>query len=281
MQNILVPTDFSENAFHALRYSTELLKDKDCNFFLLNVYSVKKGFKDKPVDNRDAALSEKFGKASKTRLKTTLQRIEKESTNAKHSYKLISQPGDLTPVVHSLIDELKIDLLVLGNKGETSSIPQFLGSTTTKTLKSVKKCPILTVPRDANIAISGEIAFATDFKKEFTSEVLDAVRSIALLYGANVRILHIDEEEGLDKFQKANLDILLNHLEPMAYAVDRLPNFISKTKIIQVFMKNSGIEMLVMVQNEHGKLEKILREPIIENMTAKIENPFLIIPDAP
>ncbi|KKL58099.1 hypothetical protein LCGC14_2228770, partial [marine sediment metagenome] len=30
MQNILLPTDFSRNAFHALRYATGLLKNREC-----------------------------------------------------------------------------------------------------------------------------------------------------------------------------------------------------------------------------------------------------------
>ena len=48
----------------------------------------------------------------------------------------------------ALIDELGIDFIVMGNKGKKSSIPIFLGSTATKTLHTVKKCPVLTVPLD-------------------------------------------------------------------------------------------------------------------------------------
>jgi len=280
MQNILVPTDFSGNAYHALRYATELLKNKECTFFLLNVYGIKKGFKSKPTDNSDEQISDTLRIASEKKLKTTLKKIKEDSNATKHSYALLSKSSDLIHAVQSLIDELKIDLVVLGNKGETSSIPLFLGSTTTRALESVKKCPILTVPQSANLDIPGEIAFATDFKKEFNTDVLNAVRSMALLCGAAVRVVHIDEGEGLNELQKANRDILLNHLEPMDFSVDKIPHFISKTKIIQVFAENSGIKILAMVQNDHGELEKMLREPVIEKMVGKIDIPYCIIPDA-
>ncbi|WP_273568522.1 universal stress protein [Maribacter halichondriae] len=37
MQNILVPTDFSENAFNALKYTLELFKKTKCTFHLLHI----------------------------------------------------------------------------------------------------------------------------------------------------------------------------------------------------------------------------------------------------
>ncbi len=280
MHNILVPTDFSGNAFHALRYATELLKNKECTFFLLNVYGIKKGFKNKPAGSSDEQMYNKLRKTSEAKLKTTQERIKKDSNPTKHSYKLISEPSDLTQSIQSLIEELKIDLVVLGNKGETSSIPLFLGSNTAKTLASVEKCPLLTVPKTAPIGVPGEIAFATDFKNDYSQAILGSIRSLAQLCESAVRIVYIDEKENLDKSQKANLDTLLDHLEPVGYSVDRVPRFVSKTKIIQMFMQNSGIEMLVMVQNEHGELEKMLREPVVEKMVEKIEIPFFIIPNA-
>ncbi len=280
MQNILVPTDFSGNAYHALRYATKLLKNKECTFYLLNVYGIKKGFKNKPTGSSDEQISDRLKIASEEKLKATLKSIKEDSNATKHSFTLISEPSDLIHAVQSLIEELRIDLVVLGNKGETSSIPLFLGSTTARALESVKKCPILTVPKSANLDIPGEIAFATDFKKDFNTVVLNAIRSMALLCGAAVRIVHIDEGEGLNELQKANRDILLNHLEPMALSVDKIPHFISKTKIIQVFAENSGIKILAMVQNDHGELEKMLREPVIEKMVEKIDIPYCIIPDA-
>ena len=39
MQNILVPTDFSNDAYNALFYASKLFKSKTCNFYLLNTYS--------------------------------------------------------------------------------------------------------------------------------------------------------------------------------------------------------------------------------------------------
>lgn len=277
MQNILIPTDFSTNAYHALRYATRLFKNNECTFYLLNVYGGTKGFK-KIAEKVDYSQSVQLFEESQTKLKKTLGRIRKDEKNPKHSYELISKDDDLRHVVLSLIDEVPIDLIVMGNKGKKSSIPIFLGSTTTTTLQSVKKCPVLTVPKTAKFDMPQAIAFATDYKRPYGNKTLEVLRSMALHCDAKIGIVHIDEEERLDPQQQSNLDSLLAYLEPVGHSLHRMPNFISKTKLIQVFLEDLNADMLVMVSYEHGFLEKMLREPIIEKMVFNIEIPFLVIP---
>ena len=37
MKNILIPTDFSENSWNAVKYALEFFKDTECDFYLLHV----------------------------------------------------------------------------------------------------------------------------------------------------------------------------------------------------------------------------------------------------
>jgi len=268
MQNILVPTDFSNNAYHALYYATKLLKTRECNFFLLNVYE-----ENKNTDDGDH-LQEK----SNARLERTIGRIQKNDKNTKHTFRLISQNGKFIKVVHSLIDQLEIDLVVMGNKGKKSSIPIFLGSTAIKTLESVKKCPVLTVPKKAEIKIPKEVAYATDYKRPFDAKVIEPIRFMTSLWGAAIRIVHINEEEQLNEFQQSNQNKLMAYLDSVEHSFHWTPNFISKTKVIQIFVEEMGIDIIAMVNYEHGILEKMLREPVIEKMIFKIDIPFLVIP---
>ena len=39
MKNILAATDFSNNAYCALFYATQLLKSKPCTFYILNTFT--------------------------------------------------------------------------------------------------------------------------------------------------------------------------------------------------------------------------------------------------
>ena len=281
MQNILVPTDFSQNAFHALHYGTRLFSKEECTFYLLNVYgNKKKGFKKKAIGIETHGQDSQLKDKSQQRLNTMVERINKANENQNHTYELRSRYSDLTQTVHSLLEEKEIDLIVMGNKGKKSSIPVFLGSSTTKTLQSVKKCPVLTVPKSAAFKTPKVMAFATDFKRPYNNKVLDALRAMALHCGATIRIVHINEKEQLDEFQQSNLTSLLSYLEPVSNSVHWMPNFISKTKVIQVFLEDMNVDMLAMVNYEHGFVEKMLREPIIEKMVFNIDIPFLVIPSS-
>ena len=91
--------------------------------------------------------------------------------------------------------------------------------------------------------------------------------------------MHIGDEGPLDKIRQSNLDALVAYFRHVPHSFHQIPNFISKTKIIQVFLEDSGIDMLAMINNEHGLLEKMLREPIIEKMVFNIDIPFFVIPE--
>ena len=135
------------------------------------------------------------------------------------------------------------------------------------------------VPKNAEFVPLKEIAFATDYKNLFDAPLIAPLTFMAQLHDAIIRILHIENEKRLDDFQMSNLDALTTHLEPFAVSFESMPDFISKTKVIQVFLEDSGVDLLVMVNNEHGLLEKVLREPIIEKMVFNVDIPFLVIPE--
>ena len=39
MKKIILPTDFSENAFNAICYAVQLFKEETCTFYLVNTYT--------------------------------------------------------------------------------------------------------------------------------------------------------------------------------------------------------------------------------------------------
>ncbi len=39
MKTIILPTDFSKNAYNAITYALKLFKDEPCRFYLLNTYT--------------------------------------------------------------------------------------------------------------------------------------------------------------------------------------------------------------------------------------------------
>ncbi|MCK5442203.1 MAG: universal stress protein [Maribacter sp.] len=284
MKNILVPTDFSENAYNALYYASRLFKSKTCNFYLLNTYSESTPLISRSIDNGNGngirkGLLEQLSDESNEELKHTFHRINLDNKGPKHKYKLISKKTDLVEAISNVIYDFNIDLVVMGNKGSTGGLGVFLGSATTKTMASTKKCPILAVPETADFKMPYEIAFATNYKMPYDAEVLGPLKEMATLCGSAVRVVHINEEEHLTSHQEGNLRTLRTYLGTTENSLHWMPNFASKTEVIQVFLDELGIGMLAMVNYQHGFLENLLREAIIKKLTFNIDIPFLVIPE--
>ncbi len=277
MKNILVLTDFSDNAYNALFYVSKLFNRNECSFFLLNAYEERSSRTGKLLNGGEEVLTLAKRK-SKEGLENVFHKINLDNPNPKHQYQKLSKNMDLMTSVKKTIKEFKIDLLVLGNKGITSLVSVFWGSTTTKVMTTIKACPILAVPADKEFTAPSEIALATNYKRTFDAEVMAPVRFMTSLCNAAIRIVHINEEKRLSKFQESNLNTLITYLKPLEHTIHWMPNFTSKTKAIQVFLDELNIGMLAMINYEHSFLELLLREPVIQKMTFHITIPFLVIP---
>ncbi len=279
MKNILVPTDFSNNAYNALFYATSLFEHNDCTFFILNTYNELTPLKSVSLSTeKRKGLIEQLSDESVEELQHVLHRINLDNDNPKHRFELLSKKGSFVPSLRTMVAQYEIDLVVMGTKGATGNTSLFLGSNTTKAMAAVKACPVLAIPLEKDFSKPYEIAFASDYKRTFDAKVLEPLRFMSRLCSAAIRIVHINEKERLDKLQEANLNTLLAYMEPLPHSIHWMPNFASKTESLQTFLDELGIGMLAMVRYEHSFVEKLLREPVIKKMAFHLNIPFLVIP---
>src|SRR3989338_2591756 len=109
MKHILLTTDFSENAKHAIDYAIELWGKKDVHYTLINAYQ-EPGSIDTVV-----SLSEFIREESEKGLAR-----EKESLQEKYGAQLsmmsVSHYGDFVAVANMLNNEQPFDYAVVGSK---------------------------------------------------------------------------------------------------------------------------------------------------------------------
>ncbi|MEK6152222.1 universal stress protein [Flavobacteriaceae bacterium 3-367] len=279
MQNILVLTDFSNSAYSALFYATQLLRSKDCTFYLLNTFNETTPLRTKRIAKREGrALLAQLGDESQEGLQYCCHRIVLDNDNPRHSFLTISKNSGLVETASRTVAEMDIDLVVMGNKGMTNAKATFWGSNTTKIINGLRSCPILTVPKEMDFVSPKEIAFATDYKHSFCAEQLEPLRFLANLFKSSVRIMHVNEEKKLDKYQESNCDTLCKYLSAIDCTMHWMPYFGSKAEAIGLFVKELDVDMLAMLSYQHGFLEKLLREPVIKRVNFDLEVPFLVVP---
>ena len=279
MKNILVPTDFSNDAYNALHYAAKLFDSEYCTFYLLNVC--------KPQSKLQAAMTSKKQEAdenarlairSEEGLLATCHKIILDNDNPKHQFETICITGDLIDSISMIVQEKNVDLVVMGNKGKTAARNVFFGGNTTRTISKMKLCPVLMVPREFEFSALKEIAFATYFKRYFSADLIASISSLAALFDASIRIVQINERKLLDRQQKVNKDVLSQYLRNVSHTFHWMPFYAEKSKIIDQFVDELAVQMLVMINYEHNFLEKIIREPVIMELTSNLDIPFLVIP---
>lgn len=281
MKNILIPTDFSDNAWNATRYALELFKNEDCVFHMLNTYTPAIANSRFMATTIDGGTVENMAQTlSKKGLQNLIKRIDKTFQNSRHSFRVISSFSFLVDEIKEAIVELNIDLVVTGTKGASGIEEVFMGSNTVRIIKSVKNCPVLAVPQYFEFATPNEIAFATDFNRFYTKSELQPLLDLANAFQATIRIVHVQYKIiALTELQQFNLSMLRKYLMKVEHYVHTISELNSISKTLEEFTKELDVHLLAMLNYHHSYMEKITREPVVKRLAFHTQIPLLVIPE--
>ncbi len=275
MKNILVLTDFSNNAYNALFNACQLYKGDPCTFHLLNVYN---GFIGVQGLINDGPLEQQLKALSMEGLEKTYHRIKLDGPDPGHVFKIISEKGDLVSVVSRMASYIAIDLIVMGNSGSSEIDAIFMGNNAVNLIGGTKDCPILAIPKEIGFKPPKKIAFVTDYARCYDAGLLMPFLELAKKHLPQVFVMHINEERALSRFQETNRQILMDYLAPLDYSMHWMPHYRTKAGTINVFLDELMVDMLVMVNHEHSIIERLTREPVIKRVAYNLDIPFLILP---
>lgn len=281
MKNILLPTDFSENAWNAINYAIELYKKEECVFYILNTYTPSIANSRFMASTSSTVLSEDGVRLrSKSGLKAVLRRIKSTFDYPNHSFKSISSFSLLIDEIKEIVEEHQIDLVVTGTKGASGIDEVFMGSTSVRIIKAVKNCPVLAIPQHFEFVTPNEIAFATDFTRFYTQSELRPLLEMANTFEATIRIVHVQHEiKALTELQQFNLSMLRKYLKNVEHYVHTVSALNSVSKTLEVFTKELDVHLLAMLNFQHSYMEKMTREPVIKRMAFHTQIPLLVIPE--
>lgn len=281
MQKILIPTDFSENAWNAIVYAMQLFRNKQCTFYFLNTYTPvipSSRFMAKMVDG--VRIEDALRDSSERGLKKTVERIQKKFNNPNHQFETISSFNLLTEEIKEIVDAFGINLVITGTKGASGVDEVFMGSNTVRIIKSVKKCPVLAIPRHFGFVAPTEIAFATDFNRFYTTSELAPLVDMAQMFRATIRIVHVQYGiKALSELQQFNLNMLRRYLKDVEHYVHTVSELNSVSQTLEIFSKELDIHLLAMLNYQHSYMEKMTREPIVKRTAFHTQIPLLVIPE--
>ena len=281
MKHILIPTDFSCNAWNAIQYALKLFKDEECKFYLLNTYTpaiASSRFMAASLEG--GILANTAHSCSEMGLKKVMSLIAQKYSNEKHQFETISSFNLLVDEIVELIARCSIDFVLVGTKGASGLEEVFMGSNTVKIIKAVKACPVLAIPQNYEYLKPSEISFATDFNRFYTLSELKPVIDLAVSFGAVVRIVHVQHEiKALTELQRFNLAMLRKYLGEVEHYVHTVSEFNSVSETLKLFAQELDIHLLAMLHYQHSYMERLTREPIVKRVAFHTRIPLLVIPE--
>ncbi|WP_149277007.1 universal stress protein [Pareuzebyella sediminis] len=277
MQQILIPTDFSENAWNAIKYGLELLKENRCTFYLLHVNPIPSY---SGAGTSVKAASENFKdtllKGSRKQIEELIVKIKALPFNTEHTFVALAIYDYFTDAVKRELETKKIDLIIMGTKGASGLKKVTVGSNTGDVITKIKH-PLLAVPENAQYSSPKQIAFATDYHIGYDINVLNTLLKMAALKDATIQILHLCKNgENLTEEQQRNKDFLDDYLVGINHSF----HLVTGPKLahaLEAFTEMHHINLIAMVAKNLNLFQRILFRPLVEEISYSTKVPFLVL----
>lgn len=241
MKTILIPSDFSENAHHALRFAIYLSENVDikiCAFHWTEILiptstptHLYKELYDQQFESKLSLLKADTNKVLKS--------IDHSKTDTKINY-ILKDSADFEDSVAEAVKENNVNLVIMGTHGASGLKKIFFGSNTTQIIDKAQ-VPVIAIPASYQISPIHKIAYASDLK-DVVTEVGELVK-FAKFFKASIEIFHVFPSfpQWVDPSEE-NLEKLTEKLSAS------YPNQDFTIRVVQTYKENdvvSGIETYV------------------------------------
>lgn len=274
MEYILVPTDFSKNAFNALEYAIDVAKLFEAKIIVLHTFRIPASGASSMmsiIDNMKSIAEEEFVKLHNALVERDLNKvvpIEFENINS-----------GIISGISNLIETNDIGLIIMGTRGASGFKELFLGSNTFNTIKH-SLCPVIAVPTNASFKQIKNIIFATDFDMSCSNNNIPLILDLTRRLKAKITLINIqtvatnfaDTRDNADKFFEECKDALKDINYDYHYIIDE-----DIANGINTAYKNNNADLLVMIKKSHGLIEFLFNKSITKCVVSEAKLPLLTL----
>lgn len=264
--NILVPTDFSEVANSAVRYAAMLARKLEAKIILFHAiphHSVWWGL----------ANDEMFQEAHQKQaaIKATLV---KEGVDAGKIELQVFYQFPINKWINDFVKKNKISFAVIGTKGTTGLKNVKMGSFALGMIEHLS-VPVIAVPPETATEGISNILYPTDM--EDTLKEIRKILPYAIMFDANIDIIHVSKDELTDKIRARNKlkDIAAQaNYEKITTDVKTGSDI---EALIEESIKEKKAELLVMFPKEKGFFKQLFKGSVTEEISHQITIPLFAI----
>lgn len=234
IRNILVPTDFSEEANNALGVAVEIANVAGAEVSLLHVVDVPTVAHYDSVNVEEGynpELYDSYTRALRTVVQSKMERYKNKYENVIIKEHIVFD--SLQRHIADFIAKDQADLVVMGSSGVSGMDEIFVGSNTEKVIR-FSKAPVLVVKAKDEAFFPTRVVFASSFQK-VSDYTVRSLKAIQALFNADICFVKI---------------ITPNNFEATNYTIE----------MIKEFAKENGFESYTAHTFNHFNEEEGIRE---------------------
>ena len=273
MRKILVATDFSNDAAHAMLYALDLAVKTDAQIEVFHVLFPSQGSENAAYN---AFWIEDYMNARKNALANWVDGYKKRKEYSHLSIKNSIQVGFPVPLICDKAEDDQVDLIVMGTHGATGFSGSVLGSVAAGVIAR-SKVPMVTVPKKSTLKEGSNLVLATDFRFRFADSSFSIIRDFLKMQNAKLKVVHINDIDKGKGHEKAELRLQERFEESHVdfhYLVDT-----DVVRAITHFAESVDASALVAVHHEHGLMHKVFYRSVSEELATNLSIPVIILPD--
>lgn len=279
-KQILIPTDYSKNAFNAIVYAFELFEKDECTFHVFHSYFLACSaqgevmFPEPGHSEYDAVA-----RASEESMRRLKSKVGLLTDNPKHSVRFDQKFGTLIELLEEKVSKEGIELIVMGTRGITDDRQVAYGRNSVNVIENIRECAVLAVPRNISYKTINEIVFPTNFKSQFKKKEMEIFMTIVQQEKSPIQILHIGKETDLSEKQKNNRKQLETYFSEAEYTYHWLEKVGIKEGVLSfVDQRKSG--MIGFVNRKHWFFGSVFSNPLVKSLGVHSKVPILAIHDS-
>ncbi|MFM7852780.1 MAG: universal stress protein [Flammeovirgaceae bacterium] len=271
MRRILVPCDFSDPAVQAFKFAVEIALKSRGEIILLNVVEVPVMhetvlmptlyFEQTLMDEMKGAADKKF------------QRLKDRWAGERVTVSTFVQFGSIITSIRQLIDEKKIDLVVMGTHGTTGARELFIGSNTEKIVRT-SAVPVIAIKKSAKLATVKNIVFPNDLHSD-NEELVMKVKELQNFFKATLHVVYINTPAFFQ--QDGNTKLKLKNFAKRFMLKDYTLNIFSdldQESGVNNFTKEIKGDLIAMATHGRRGLSHLVSGSIAEDLVNHIDCPI-------
>jgi nucleotide-binding universal stress UspA family protein len=262
--NILLPTDFSENAEKACDIAFKLAAFNNGTVSILHAY-------DLPYSDRSmtTSLLEVMKENAEKNMATFAEKVKKKYSGA---FTTLVRLGNPIRLIHDQSEQDGIELVVMGTKGASGLEEVLIGSNAASVIQNTNK-PVLIIPPKAELNDVKRIVFASDLDPKVKEQPLQRLAKFAKTLGASIDIVHIQHENSVPNGARDFYSSMLKEVDH-EFTIIRSEN-VEKAIVKEAAKENADI--VAAINKRYGFFEGIFHRSMTSKLAYHTTLPLLVL----